>query len=94
MALGLGSDPVSVGHGGSGGDVLGATSTSKIGFYGLATPIVQPTSSLEAVAISTAAVSISATQWAYTTSTQADGIVRLVNRLRADLVALGLIAGS
>lgn len=94
MALPLGSDPVSVGHGGSGGDVLGAASTSKIGFYGLATPIVKPTSSNEAAAASTAAVSISATQWGFSTSTQANAVVTLVNQLRADLVALGLITGS
>ena len=75
------------------GAILGQTSTAKVGFYGTP-PVVQPTSSSQAVAISTAAVSVSATQWCFTTSTQADGIVRLVNRLRADLVTLGIIKGS
>ena len=69
------------------------TSSSVIGFYGT-TPTSQLTSSSQAVVTNSAAVSISATQWAYTTSTQADGIIRLVNRLRADLVTLGLIKGS
>lgn len=69
------------------------TSSSTLGFYGT-TATSQLTSSSQAVVTNSAAVSISATQWAYTTSTQADGIIRLVNRLRADLVTLGLIKGS
>ena len=74
--------------------VLSATASgATLGFYG-ASPGAQPSSTVQAVAISTAAVSVSATQWAFATSTQADGIVRLVNRLRSDLVTLGLIAGS
>ncbi len=77
----------------SDGTILGQTITSKVGFFA-APPVVQPTTSLQAVAISTAAVSISATQWAFGTSTQADGVVRLVNQLRSDFVALGLIKGS
>ena len=75
------------------GVILGQTTGTKVGYYGTAPP-VQPTSASQAVAISTAAVSVSATQWCFTTSTQADGIVRLVNRLRADLVTLGIIKGS
>ena len=67
--------------------------TGAVGFYGVVA-ITQPTSSNEAAAISTAAVSVSATQWAFGTSTQANQIVTLVNQLRADLVALGLIKGS
>jgi hypothetical protein len=73
--------------------VLGTTTTETLGFFGV-TATAQPTSTLQAVVTNSAAVSVSATQWAYTTSTQADGIVRLVNRLRADLVSLGLIAGA
>lgn len=69
------------------------TSSSTLGFYGT-TATSQLTSSSQAVVTNSAAVSISATQWAYTTSTQADGVIRLVNRLRADLVTLGLIKGS
>lgn len=78
----------------SDGTILGQSATlSKIGFYAV-TPVVQPTATQQAVAISTAAVSISATQWAFGTSTQADGVVRLVNQLRSDLVSLGLLKGS
>lgn len=75
------------------GVCMGQSATDKAAFYG-ATPVVQPTSTIQAVALSTAAVSISATQWGFASSAQADGVVRLVNRLRADLVTLGLITGS
>jgi hypothetical protein len=71
----------------------GLNSSSTLGFYGT-TATSQLTSSSQAVVTNSAAVSISATQWAYTTSTQCDGIIRLVNRLRADLVTLGIIKGS
>ena len=37
---------------------------------------------------------VTTTPFGYTTSTQADAIVTLVNRLRLDLVSLGLIKGS
>ncbi len=76
------------------GTILGQTATTKIGFFNTVT--TQPTATLQAVAISTAAISSAATNggWLYATSTQADGIVRLVNELRNDLVALGLIKGS
>lgn len=72
---------------------IGSATTDTLGFFG-ATATALPTSTLEAVVTNSAAVSVSATIWAYTTSTQADGIVRLVNRLRADLVSLGLITGA
>lgn len=75
------------------GTILGQTITSKLAFWN-STVTTQPTATQQAVAISTAAVSVSATQWAYGTSTQADGIVRLVNQLRLDLVQIGLIKGS
>lgn len=76
------------------GTILGQTITSKIGFW--ATVTTQPTATQQAVAISTAAISSAATNggWLYNTSTQADGVVRLVNQLRNDLVSLGLLKGS
>lgn len=72
---------------------FGGTNTATLGFYG-ATPAVQPTSSNEAAPSATTAVSISATQWGFSTSTQADAVVTLVRQLRADLVTLGIIKGS
>lgn len=65
----------------------------KAGFYGV-TPVVQPTTSLQAAPASTAPVSISATQWGFSTSAQAQAVLTLVTQLRADLVTLGIIKGS
>jgi hypothetical protein len=75
------------------GGTQNATITGTVGFFGSAVT-TQPTSSNEAAPISTAPVSISATQWAFGTSTQAQQLLTLVTQLRADLVALGLIKGS
>lgn len=72
---------------------VGAVSGDSVGFYG-ATPGTQPTSANEAAVTTTAAVSVSATQWGFSTSVQATAIITLVNQLRADLVTLGLIKGS
>ena len=72
---------------------FGGTNTATLGFYG-ATPASQPTSSNQAAVASTAAVSISATQWGFSTSTQANAAVTLVNQLRSELVTLGIIKGS
>lgn len=77
----------------TGDSQLGSTVTSRVAFFG-ATVTIQPTTSNEAAAISTAAVSQAGTIHGYATSTQANQIVTLVNQLRADLVALGLIKGS
>lgn len=77
----------------TGNVALGDASTDTIGFYG-ATPSTQPTSSNEAAVAATASVSISATQWGFSTSTQANAVITLVNQLRADLVTLGIIKGS
>lgn len=77
----------------SGTITIGANATNLVGFFG--TPAtVQPTNASEAAAAATGAVSISGTQWGFSTSTQANAIVTLVNQLRADLVGLGVIKGS
>ena len=74
-------------NGNSDGSVFGR-SDGKIGFYGLATPIVQPT---KATAVATtAAVTTGTTCYGYSTSTQADAIVTAVNATIANLTALGL----
>ena len=71
----------------SDGTVFGRAA-GKIGFYGLATPIVQPT---KATAVATtAAVTTGVTCYGYSTSTQADAIVTAVNATIANLTALGL----
>lgn len=73
------------------GYTVGQSANDLVGFYGIA-PIVQPTSANEAAASATAATTTS--PWGYATSTQANAVVTLVNQLRADLVALGLIKGA
>lgn len=75
------------------GTVFGQTSSEKIAFYG-GTPQVQGTITATAVdtsvAVSTTTGAI--TSWGFSSSTQANGIVSLVNELRAELVAIGLLA--
>jgi hypothetical protein len=74
-------------NGNDDGAVLGQSSSDKLGFYGLATPIVRP--SVSAYTTTTAAVSTS-TNWGYTTSTQADAINTQVVALTAALRNLGV----
>ena len=70
------------------GTRIGQASTEKLGFYGLTTPIVQPTGG---VAVTTTAATTS-TPYGYSTSTQADAIVTAINATLANLRALGLVA--
>ncbi len=83
-----------LGTGNDDGVIMGRdTTVDKIGFYGLATAIIQPTSASQAAAATTASTKTTTT-WGFTTSTQAQAILTLVNRLRTDLVGLGLVKGS
>lgn len=69
-----------------------ATATSqKLGFWNAA-PIIQPVGAGQAAVVTTA--STQTTPFGYTTAAQADAIVTLVNQLRSDLVAAGLIKGA
>lgn len=72
---------------------IGASSANTVGFFAQA-GTTWPTTANQAAAAATGAVSVSATQWGFSTSTQANAIVTLVNQLRSDLVALGIIKGS
>ena len=65
-------------------------SDEKITFYG-GTPQVQAAFSAAAVE-TTVAVSTTSAIWGFSTSTQANAIVSLVNEIRAELVALNLVA--
>jgi hypothetical protein len=85
------------------GNNFGASTTDKIGFYGLTAPIVQPSGSAQA-AVATSTITTAATSttpWGFATSTQADAVAAqvvllrtLTNKLRTDLVALNLLAGA
>lgn len=72
---------------------FGGTNTATLGFYG-ATPVAQPAATNQSAIASTAAVSISATQWGFSTSAQASGIVSLLTEIRTALVNTGIIKGS
>ena len=75
------------------GTCLGYSSTDPLAFYG-ATPAARTAFSAPAVtttiAVSTTTGAI--TSWGFATAAQADGIVSLVNEIRAALVTLGLKA--
>ena len=68
-----------------------SATSSKIGFFA-ASPVVQPTSASQAAVATTAATTGAATYGL--TSAQANGVITLLNKIRTDLVALGLIKGS
>jgi hypothetical protein len=70
------------------GAVLGQSSSDKVGFYGLATPIVRP--SVTAYTTTTASISTS-TNWGYATSTQADAMTVAVAQCVTALRNLGLV---
>lgn len=71
------------------GSVFGRAA-GKIGFYGLATPIVKPALT---PAVTTVAAT-STTPFGFTTAAQADHIVELLNLIRTRLIALGLMSES
>lgn len=72
-------------------NLVGLSATDKIGFYG-ATPVAQRSGASGAAVTTTAATSTSPV--GFSTNTQADAIVTLVNEIRAALVAVGLMKGS
>jgi len=74
-----------------GGYVVGQSTSDLVAFYG-GTAIAQRANASQAAVTTTAATTTS--PWGYSTSAQADGIVTLVNELRAALVAINIIKGS
>jgi len=77
-----------IGHNGEDGMCVGLASSEKLGFYG-ATPAAR-TDFTAAAVVTTVAVSTTSNIWGFSTSTQANAIVTLVNEIRAALVTLGL----
>ena len=71
------------------GQVLGQSSTDKLGFYGLATPIAQPA----VTHIGTTVISQVATsgKWAFSTSTAALAFISKVQSLQDALDNIGLV---
>lgn len=74
------------------GTSLGQDENDLIGFYG-ADPVARYATSI-APAASTAAVSFSATQWGFSTSTQASAVATLAYHLPRLLSSLGLSVSS
>jgi len=81
-----------LGDNGPDGTVLGLSSTEKIGFYGLATAIVQP--SVTGIGTTTISQVGTTGKWAFATSTAAAAFVARVRSLQDKLAALGLVAES
>lgn len=75
----------------SDGTSLGQSITDKISFYG-GTTVAQRAGASQAAVATTA--STTTTAHGYSTGTQADGIVTLLNEIRATLVAMGAMKGS
>lgn len=73
------------------GSSYGQSTADLISFYG-ATPLAQQSGAAQAAVTNTAATQT--TPWGFSTSTQANAIVTLVNEMRQSLVDLGLIAGA
>lgn len=73
------------------GTKIGTGITQKLGVYG-ATPIVQRSGAAQVAVATTAATST--TPFGYTTAAQADGVITLLNELRAWAVAQGFIKGA
>lgn len=72
--------------------MIGSSISSLIGFHG-STQVSQRQGVAQA-AVSTAATVSNSGVFGYSTNTQADGIVTLVNEIRAALVEKGIIKGS
>lgn len=73
----------------SDGVQVGQSATDLVGFFGV-TPAVQPASGDQAAAVATTTTTATTTAL----QTDLDDVRTLVNRLRADLVTLGLIKGA
>lgn len=72
-------------------NLVGLSTTDKIAFYGV-TPVAQRSGAAQAAVTTTAATSTSPV--GFSTNTQADAVVTLVNEIRATLVAAGLMKGA
>jgi hypothetical protein len=68
------------------GTKIGTATTQKLAFFN-STPVVQPASAAQAAAVA-------ASGGDSPTEAEFNAVVTLVNRLRTDLIALGLIKGS
>ena len=88
------TDGVDISVGTSSGTKIGTAVGQKIGFWNV-TPVIQPTSGDQAVIGAFEAIGNTATTNASSSITNNFNTVKtLVNRLRLDLIAVGIIKGS
>lgn len=72
----------------------------KLGFYGLATPIVQPSGASQAAVTITAVTAVATTATittaahGFATGTHGDAVVKRVAQLRTDMVAMGTLVNK
>lgn len=85
------TDAINMVLGSTTGTKFGTATTEKLSFHN-ATPTVQRAGAAQAQVATTG--STTTTPYGYTTSAQADGIVALLNEIRAVLVEKGLMKGS
>lgn len=74
------------------GAFLGVTSTTPLSLWGVAAT-TQPSEAAQAAVATTAAQSTAST-WGFSTSTQANGVIALLNAIQRALVASGAMKGS
>jgi hypothetical protein len=70
------------------------SSGSKGGFFGVATPVVQPTNAAQAALTLTTSVQSGSAVYGFSSKTAMDAVIAQLENIRASLVALGLLAGS
>ena len=83
-----GGNPAQVGSGGT------TAFPNKVGFYGT-TPVTQRTTTLGTTVATTVAVSTTTgdiTSWGFSTSTQANNVISLLNSVYGALTSVGLIS--
>jgi hypothetical protein len=73
------------------GTKIGTATSQRFAFYN-ATPVPQRSGAAQVAVATTAATNT--TPWGFSTQAQADGVITLLNEVRASLVSLGLIKGS
>lgn len=92
-----------LGSGNDDGVDLGRSTTDKIGFYGLATPVVQPSGSAQAAitdssgGTANSATGVAALTGTYNSTIIANALATVIaqtNAIRSALVAVNLIKGS
>jgi hypothetical protein len=85
------ADGMSMACGSTSGNKIASATTEKLAFHG-ATPVVQRAGAAQAAVATTAATNVS--PYGFTTAAQADGIVTLLNEIRAVMVEKGLMKGA